>query len=434
MPGERRPPTSGKEPQPVPNSPLLLDITHLIWAAQQVGPSGIDRIELEYAQHFVVEQAVRPTYAVLHLFGFLFAVSAAGGRRFIEELSAHWQGSRPATRGERMKRVLGMRLRLLGSAWMGGRRLRTALKQLRRPVYLVVSYRRLSQASSLRNIRRAYSARTVCFVHDLIPVECPEYFRPGEEQRHHVKFGNVGRLFDAAIVNSNVTAHALEAYLEAANGSDRKPKICVATPGVRPFVAQTPGTQPPDRPYFVILGTIEPRKNHLLLLNLWSRLATSMALPPRLLVVGKRGWENEQVLDMLERSRRLRGLVEECNRLADADIGPVLAHARALLLPSLAEGFGLPLAEALASGVPVICSDIPVFREVGRDVPDYLDPFDLPAWMDAVTDYASPDSPRRAAQMLRLARWRAPGWVDHFDAVDRLLDDLDRLEVRVLQA
>jgi glycosyltransferase involved in cell wall biosynthesis len=427
MPREKRTLMLGIEPQQASKSALLLDISHLISAAEQVGPSGIDRIELAYAQHFVAEQAARPAYAVLHLFGFLFAVSASGGRRFIEELSAHWQGPQPATKTEHLKRVLGMRLRLLSSAWMGGRRLRKALKQTRhRPVYLVVSYHLLQHTSSIRSIRRTYSAKTVCFVHDLIPIESPEYFRPGEEQRHHEKFGNVGRLFDAVIVNSNVTANALKEYFGTGpNGSDRKPKICVATPGVRPFVTQMPATPPPDRPYFVILGTIEPRKNHLLLLNLWSRLATSMVLPPRLLVVGKRGWENEQVLDMLERSRRLRGLVEECNRLADSEIGSVLVHARALLLPSLAEGFGLPLAEALASGVPVICSDIPVFREVGRDAPDYLDPLDLPAWMDAVVDYAAPDSSRRTAQMLRLARWRPPGWVDHFEAVDRLLDNLD---------
>jgi glycosyltransferase involved in cell wall biosynthesis len=82
----------------------------------------------------------------------------------------------------------------------------------------------------------------------------------------------------------------------------------------------------------------------------------------------------------------------------------------------------LPLAEALASGVPVICSDIPVFREIGQDVPDYVDPLDLMAWRDAIVDYSRPDSPRRAAQMQRLADWQAPLWPDHFAIVERALD------------
>ena len=175
--------------------------------------------------------------------------------------------------------------------------------------------------------------------------------------------------------------------------------------------------------YFIVLGTIEPRKNHLLLLNLWTRLATTMATPPRLLVIGARGWENEQAVDMLERSRRLRGLVEEHNRLSDTAIGSLLSQARALLLPSFAEGFGLPLAEAFASGVPVICSDIPVFREVGGEVPDYLDPLDLFAWRDAIVDYSEPDSARRAAQMQRLTHWQPPRWREHFEIVERALDE-----------
>jgi glycosyltransferase involved in cell wall biosynthesis len=174
-----------------------------------------------------------------------------------------------------------------------------------------------------------------------------------------------------------------------------------------------------------VLGTIEPRKNHLLLLNLWTRLASTVPAPPRLLVIGARGWENEQVVDMLERSRRLRGLVEEHNGLSDAKVGALLHGARALLLPSFAEGFGLPVAEALGSGVPVICSDIPAFREVGRDVPEYLDPLDLRAWSDAVLDYTNPESGRRAAQLRRLQEWRVPRWADHFSTVEQLLGELD---------
>jgi glycosyltransferase involved in cell wall biosynthesis len=164
----------------------------------------------------------------------------------------------------------------------------------------------------------------------------------------------------------------------------------------------------------------------LLLLNLWGRLATTMASPPRLFVIGARGWENEQVVDLLERSHRLHGLIEERNHLDDEGVGSLLGRARAVLVPSFVEGFGLPLAEALASGVPVICSDIPVFREVGRDVPDYLDPLDLFAWRDAIVDYSEPDSPRRAAQMQRLAHWQSPRWPDHFEIVERALDGITR--------
>ncbi len=102
----------------------------------------------------------------------------------------------------------------------------------------------------------------------------------------------------------------------------------------------------------------------------------------------------------------------------------LLSGARALLLPSFAEGYGLPVAEALALGVPVLCSPLPALREVGRDAAEYLDPLDGAAWRAAILDYAQPQSTRRAAQCARLSAWRAPTWAEHFAIVDAGLRDL----------
>jgi glycosyltransferase involved in cell wall biosynthesis len=84
------------------------------------------------------------------------------------------------------------------------------------------------------------------------------------------------------------------------------------------------------------------------------------------------------------------------------------------------------LVEALQSGTPVIASDLPVFREVAGDIPDYLDPLDGTAWLTQILRYASPDSPERQSQLQRMAGFRAPSWSAHFTAVDALIDDLSR--------
>ena len=406
-------------PAPVTKSVLLLDISRLIWRARRRGPTGIDRVELAYARHFLAEDRERPAYAVLHLFGFLFAASREAGRGFVEQLAARWQGSAATPRQPSIIRIY---LQLLCSVWFFGFRLRRQLcRHPGPPIFLVVSHHHLARGHTIDRIRRSLKARTACLIHDLIPIEYPEYFQPGWEQRYRRLAGNVSRMFDAVIANSESTARSVRLHSKTGRAAVR-----VAPPGVHAF------PQPKncslvnrDHPYFAVLGTIEPRKNHLLLLNLWSRLAATLSAPPRLLVIGARGWENEQVLDMLERSRRLRGVVEEHNALSDAQVGSVLSGARALLLPSFAEGYGLPLAEALASGIPVLCSDLAVFREVGRDVPEYLDPLDLRAWSEAVLEYSGPDSPKRAAQMRRISHWRAPRWTDHFSVVEQLLGDLD---------
>lgn len=174
------------------------------------------------------------------------------------------------------------------------------------------------------------------------------------------------------------------------------------------------------------LGTIEPRKNHLLLLHAWRALAerAPAVSHPRLVLVGRRGWENENVVDLLDRCEALTGLVIEAGRVGDVRLAELLAGARAVLMPSFAEGFGLPVAEALAAGVPVIASDIAVLRETGGTVPDYLDPLDGPGWLRAIADHARPDSPMRAAQLARMQGWQAPGWDAHFAQVLPFLDAL----------
>jgi len=116
--------------------------------------------------------------------------------------------------------------------------------------------------------------------------------------------------------------------------------------------------------------------------------------------------------------------VVETGRCSDAELDEHLRGARALLFPTLVEGYGLPLVEALALGTPVIASDLPVFHEIGQEVPDFIDPLDGPAWQAAILDYAADHSARRDAQLARLATYRAPGWDDHFARVDAWLDTL----------
>jgi hypothetical protein len=74
--------------------------------------------------------------------------------------------------------------------------------------------------------------------------------------------------------------------------------------------------------------------------------------------------------------------------------------------------------------VPVIASNLPVFREIAGEVPDYLDPLDGPAWEKAILSYTERTSEARHAQLRRLAAYRAPTWADHFDAVDSWLASL----------
>jgi glycosyltransferase involved in cell wall biosynthesis len=118
----------------------------------------------------------------------------------------------------------------------------------------------------------------------------------------------------------------------------------------------------------------------------------------------------------------LRGHVAELGTVPDTRLTALLRGARALLMPSFAEGFGLPVAEALAHGTPVLCSDLPALREAGGPVPEYLDPLDTPGWYSAVLDYAADASPRRLAQQGRLPEWRGTSWETHVRSVVDFMD------------
>jgi len=117
-------------------------------------------------------------------------------------------------------------------------------------------------------------------------------------------------------------------------------------------------------PIFLLVGTIEPRKGHRIALEafdqLWSQETTA-----RLIIVGRRGWFEEAVISAITTHEAYGRDLFWFDDATDADLEFLYRRAGALILPSYAEGFGLPIVEAARLGLSTICSDIPVFREVG---------------------------------------------------------------------
>jgi glycosyltransferase involved in cell wall biosynthesis len=179
-----------------------------------------------------------------------------------------------------------------------------------------------------------------------------------------------------------------------------------------------------DRPHFITVGTIEARKNHSLLLQIWRRLvARDGDAAPLLVIVGQRGWEADQATAMLDRASDLKSHVLELGSCGDEELGALIAGARALLMPSFAEGFGLPISEALQLGTPVIASDLPVFREFAANIPTYIDPLDGAGWEQAILSFTK-DSAERRRQLDAIVDYRAPDWSSHFKVVEEWLQTL----------
>jgi glycosyltransferase involved in cell wall biosynthesis len=219
----------------------------------------------------------------------------------------------------------------------------------------------------------------------MLPLETPEYFRAGELGAHQRRLRNVARHGAGVIVSTQVVRDALQNHLAKLGRNDLP--ILVAPLPVPPAFLQdeAPNDELCAEPFFVLCGTLEPRKNHLMILHVWRELvARHGSAAPKLILIGARGWENENIVDLLERCGSLRHHVLEVSGLATPSVKRLMKAACAVLVPSFAEGYGLPLAEALALGTPAIASDIPVFREIAGDRFTGLSPIDGEGWMEAI--------------------------------------------------
>jgi len=133
------------------------------------------------------------------------------------------------------------------------------------------------------------------------------------------------------------------------------------------------------------------------------------------------------VLRTLERCRAFQGKVIVAHGLSSPALRRLIAHAKALLMPSFAEGFGLPVIEALAVGTPVIASDLPAHREIAGDLAIYRDPTDGPGWLAAICMFADGYGP--AAEMRRrVAAYQPATWSQYFLRIERFLKPSYKLD------
>lgn len=291
-----------------------------------------------------------------------------------------------------------------------------------RPTHLPVSHYHLHHPKAIGAAKTRLNTIFLCLIHDLILIEFEEYNRPNEAAKHRLRIEMATPFADVFVVNSISTRDAL---LQFMRNTRREVPLIVAplrSHTARRTVSAEPVSEPP---YFLYFGTIESRKNHLLLFQVWRLLALERGEQcPCFVMVGQRGWKNAMVLEVIKPFAILRDCIVEYNALLDERFRELVSDARALLLPSFAECYKLAVAGAPLAGASVVCSDLPALREMGGDRPEYLDPLDALSWLTAIRDYASERLVHHAGQLARFAHRSPPSWHAHLDAVLYLSDDV----------
>jgi glycosyltransferase involved in cell wall biosynthesis len=143
-------------------------------------------------------------------------------------------------------------------------------------------------------------------------------------------------------------------------------------------------------PFILTVSTIEPRKNYPMLIDAYVKyIKTSKEhgeSPYPLVIAGRRGWESAEFFEKLDELSASTGLIHLMDNLSDSELAFLYKDAAFFCLPSLYEGFGLTLLEALAEGKYALASDIGPFHEIGGDLIRYIDPSDSDAWSEAISE------------------------------------------------
>lgn len=384
---------------------ILFDASRLLRRTHLRTPTGIDRVDLAYATalledshaaSFLVQDAPARIlrgpggHGVVRAAARIWSVPPSAGADPVFAQVRRWLLSPPEGAGRRICAGPPPQPKSLRNLWLIAARLRHAARlplHLAGMAYLNTSHSGFENTGPAALLKQR-GAGIVAFLHDLIPLDHPEFSEAGASARHAGRLRSIQRHADLVLVNSQDTGDRFRRWLDAA-GLPPPPVERIAL-GVDPRQA---GLAPMHGapPYFVCAGTVEPRKNHGLLFEVWRQLAR-VAGPdaPRLVVAGRRNSE----------AAGLGGpgqspLVLEAADLGDAGLASLIAGARGLLQPSFAEGFGLPVAEGQALGTPVVASDIPAHREIAGASTLLLDPRDPAAWLAAVEALAAaPPVPR----------------------------------------
>jgi glycosyltransferase involved in cell wall biosynthesis len=265
---------------------------------------------------------------------------------------------------------------------------------------------------------------TVVTIHDLMHLTRPEHRALAKRAYARWMIGRALRLAAKVIAVSESTKKEILAF-----GPEHNGKVVVIPHGVREefFEGEEPNGSarrlpaalspiPPFKessPYLLFLGNDKPHKNLAGLLAAWPRLH---AAHPDLSLV----------LAGVEPGRAMPEGVKAVGWVPDAEVPSLVARARALVLPSFAEGFGLPVLEAQAAGTPVACSDLPALREAAGDAAVFFDPHDVESMAAGIEKILRDEELRKELRENGRARAKEFSWRRAAERTSKVYEDVLR--------
>jgi glycosyltransferase involved in cell wall biosynthesis len=256
----------------------------------------------------------------------------------------------------------------------------------------------------------------VSVIYDLIPLTHPQFYDTRLAQVFNEWFDWITQTADGYVAISATVRDQVREELQRRVGPAKADALWFdyfhlgseldlseASAAVEPRLKRMFDT---PEPVFLMVSTIEPRKNHDYLLDAFE-LAWATGSTARLCIAGRIGWKCDALLARVRNHPQLNKRLFMFNDLSDTSLEHAYSHARSLVFPSWVEGFGLPLVEAMQRGLPAMGSDIPIFREIGGEFMAYFDLAKPQTLADLVVRY---ENSGQFPAARNVADWQWIGW------------------------
>lgn len=380
----------------------IYDITRLYVRRNETTPTGIDRVDINYALHLLKSE--KEVIFARGEKGNLNTFPANQAKLLIRKLATLWIGSdwpkNAICKINDKKPII------------------TVVKPDEMYLYVNVSHQVVTARFGLIELSAKENVRLVFFCHDLIPIDYPEYVGEHGREKHSALVNLMLWTGDLIIFNSEYSKNSLIDY--AKRNRYPLPKLIVNHIGNERSLKSKLWNREEKHTHFVYLSTFEPRKNHILLFLVWKKLYSILGdKTPKLLLIGKKGWQ----IDWLERyfsvEPNVSRFVERKENISDSELKTLMLNSYASLNPSYVEGWGLPAVESIAMGIPTACSDIPAYREATQGLAAYLSPLNAEEWVNYIllalnNNIKSPDSRNFVYET----------WEDHFIVLQKSFTDI----------
>lgn len=411
---------------------IRFDLTRIFTRGARLTPTGVDRVDIRYAKmlmeasdHFDFEGVfIHKGYFIFVPHELAVKICNIVYEKWIDDdkgRSNHAElvAACVAQLSGEIKKVS-----LVNNTQIDARLQARATKGL--SIYINTHFNSRDSAHDHSLYKKITCDKMVYLVYDLLPLEYPEYFWKDYGNTYLERILNMGAVADMIATISNDVAVKLK---DLFNHLDIPVPHIMAIPiGVESFFMRN-STYVKNKYHpknqFVIVSTIEPRKNHLMLLEIWRDLVDKKVQDiPILVIIGRRGWSNSNTFDFMDRCNAIQPYVKEISDLDDKEMVRYICESKATLFPTFGEGWGLPVVESMTLGVPAICSDIGVLRESSKNMAEYIDVLDKRKWMDEIVKFSKMSLDESVAQNSKLKDFKPITWEESFIVLRDILASL----------